>query len=80
MMWYVNIGDNLVRDQTIRFSFHRDLDDIHDEFELLFRDSLFECEEKSVHLFTQPGRNIFNFLITNQNRAAASLEECQVQH
>ncbi|KAJ3537626.1 hypothetical protein NM208_g6234 [Fusarium decemcellulare] len=46
MTWYVRIGDNLVRDQTIRFPFERNLDDISDRFWLRFRDTLFECEEK----------------------------------
>ncbi|KAF5006441.1 hypothetical protein FDECE_7201 [Fusarium decemcellulare] len=44
------IGDNLVRDQTITFPFERNLDDISDRVWLRFRDTLFECEEKSVSL------------------------------
>ncbi|EXK29750.1 hypothetical protein FOXG_11731 [Fusarium oxysporum f. sp. lycopersici 4287] len=48
MTWYINIGDNLVRDQTIKFPFNRYLNSIDDPSWLILQNTLFECEEKTA--------------------------------
>ncbi|KAJ4245770.1 hypothetical protein NW762_013894 [Fusarium torreyae] len=69
MTWYIKMGDDLVRDQTITFSFARSLDDINKASRLRFYDALYECEEKSVSLTCQ-----FN------ERTSASFKEWEIWH
>ncbi|KAF5593829.1 Hsp70 chaperone protein [Fusarium pseudoanthophilum] len=48
MTWYINIGDNLVRDQTIKFPFYRELNNIDDTSGLIYYSTLFQCEERTA--------------------------------
>ncbi|KAK2691598.1 hypothetical protein QWA68_007810 [Fusarium oxysporum] len=48
MTWYINIGDNLVRDQTIKFPFFSNLTNIDDPSWLILHNTLFECEERTA--------------------------------
>lgn len=46
MTWYITRGDDLVRDQTIRFPFYRRLSDGFSDSDLIFNDELIQCESK----------------------------------
>ena len=46
MTWYIRIGDDLLRDQKIRFSFSRSIREDYDSSDLIFRDELYECEDR----------------------------------
>lgn len=46
MTWYINIGDDLLRDQRIKFPFIRDLDIDYGASDLIFVCTLYECAEK----------------------------------
>lgn len=48
MTWYINIGDDLLRDQRIKFPFTRSFDFDYGASDLILVDSLYECTEKSV--------------------------------
>ena len=46
MTWYIKIGDDLKRDQVIRFPFFRNIPLDYKPEHLLFEDSLIACEDK----------------------------------
>lgn len=48
MTWYINIGDDLIRDKTLKFSFFRTLDEKFSTQDLIFKDSLFESDDEYV--------------------------------
>lgn len=45
MTWYIGIGDDIKRDQKIRFNFFRTLDENFKSSELIFTERLYECED-----------------------------------
>ncbi len=45
MTWYIGIGDDIKRDQEIRFPFYRTLDENFLPSELIFTDRLYECAD-----------------------------------
>ena len=45
MTWYISIGDDITRDQKIRFPFSRDLDGNYTPSDLVFEDVLYECSD-----------------------------------
>lgn len=45
MSWYIGIGDDVKREQEIRFPFTRDLNENFQPSELIFTDRLYECED-----------------------------------
>lgn len=49
MTWFINIGDDIMRDQNIRFSFYRSIDDDYESSDLIFHDTLFECSDPYVY-------------------------------
>ena len=48
MTWYINIGDDILRDQKIKFPFYRMLDETYNSSSLVFKDILYECQDQSV--------------------------------
>lgn len=48
MTWYINIGDDIVRDQEIRLPFARDLEADYSPADLVFTDELYECSDRYV--------------------------------
>ncbi|OXV07229.1 hypothetical protein Egran_05006, partial [Elaphomyces granulatus] len=46
MTWYINIGDDILRDQKIKFPFYRMLDETYNSSSLLFKDILYECQDQ----------------------------------
>ncbi|KEY71213.1 hypothetical protein S7711_02323 [Stachybotrys chartarum IBT 7711] len=58
MTWYINIGDDLQRDQTVKFPFYRTLDHDFSPSDLVFKDTLFECGDPIAPRHRSKGRNI----------------------
>lgn len=50
MTWFINIGDDILRDQKIKFPFFRSIDDNYSPRDLIFKDTLFECADSYVPL------------------------------
>jgi hypothetical protein len=50
MTWFINIGDDILRDQKIKFSFFRSIDEDYSPRDLIFKDTLFECADSYVPL------------------------------
>lgn len=50
MTWFINIGDDILRDQKIKFSFFRSIDEDYSPRDLIFKDTLFECADSYVTL------------------------------
>ncbi|KAK0620644.1 putative hsp70 protein [Immersiella caudata] len=48
MTWYINIGDDIQRDQKIRFPFYRSIDGDYSSTDLIFTDCLIECSDPYV--------------------------------
>lgn len=44
-MWHINIGDVISRDQKITFSFSRDIEQDYSPDDLVFVDTLYQCED-----------------------------------
>jgi len=45
MTWFINIGDDIARDQKIKFPFYRSLDEGYTDNQLVFYDTLHECSD-----------------------------------
>lgn len=52
MTWYISIGDDISRDQKIRFPFNRSLDVDYSPSDLIFTDQLYECADPYVYTTT----------------------------
>jgi len=50
LVWYINIGDDLFRDQRITFPFYRELELTYGLEDLIFSDTLFECQDRTAPL------------------------------
>ena len=48
MTWYINIGEELSRDQVIKFPFYRTLNENYTRDHLIFEDILYECQDRLV--------------------------------
>jgi len=48
MTWFINIGDDIRRNQSIRFPFFRIIDEKYKPEDLVFKDTLFECADAYV--------------------------------
>jgi hypothetical protein len=48
MTWFINIGDDILRDQKIRFPFYRSIDEDYGPSDLIFKDTLYECADSCV--------------------------------
>ena len=48
MTWYIQIGDDIRRDQKITFPFFRDIDEDYSPSDLIFVDVLYQCEDVLV--------------------------------
>jgi hypothetical protein len=46
MTWYINIDDDMRRDQVIKFPFYRSLDEDFTLNDLIFESELYECKDK----------------------------------
>ncbi|KAL3954485.1 hypothetical protein ACCO45_010048 [Purpureocillium lilacinum] len=66
MTWYIRVGDDLLRNQTIRFPFLRSIDEKYRPEHLIFRDELFECEDKIAPIHRSSGEKIsINCVLTS---------------
>jgi hypothetical protein len=52
--WYINRGDDLMREQTIRFPFYRRLSEGFSDKGLVFKDELLESENKAAPIHPSP--------------------------
>lgn len=59
MTWYIAIGDDLLRDQTIKFPFFRTIGTNFTSEDLQFTAVLFECED----MYGQLLKKFYNVLI-----------------
>ncbi|KAI5460779.1 hypothetical protein BGZ63DRAFT_414898 [Mariannaea sp. PMI_226] len=57
MTWYINIGDDLLRDQKIKFPFTRPIDEHYHPSILVFHDRLYECERTKAPIHPSKGRD-----------------------
>ncbi|KAH8663252.1 hypothetical protein BGZ61DRAFT_431957 [Ilyonectria robusta] len=57
MTWYINIGDDLLRDKRIKFHYTRDFDIDCGASDLIFVDTLYECAEKTAPRHPNKGRH-----------------------
>jgi hypothetical protein len=48
MTWYIGVGEDLHRDQKIRFPFYRSVDKNYSPADLIFTDNLIECSDSYV--------------------------------
>lgn len=46
MTWFINIGDDIARDQSIKFPFYRSIKEDYAPSDLIFTDNLYECEDR----------------------------------
>lgn len=46
MTWFINKGEDIQRDHKIKFSFFRTLEKGYTNPELIFRDKLYECQDR----------------------------------
>ena len=50
MTWFINMGDDIQRNQEIKFSFYRSIDEDYTPNNLIFSDTLYECADRYVQL------------------------------
>jgi len=50
MTWFINMGDDIRRNQDIKFSFFRSIDEDYTPENLVFTDTLYECADQYVQL------------------------------
>jgi hypothetical protein len=50
MTWYIHIGDDLLRDQTIKFSFYRSIPVDFVPSDLVFKSTLYDCSDRYENL------------------------------
>ncbi len=48
MTWFINMGEDIQRNQEIRFSFYRSIDEHYSSNNLIFTDTLHECGDQYV--------------------------------
>lgn len=48
MTWYINIGDDIQRNQSIRFPFFRIIPEKYTPEDLVFKETLYECADAYV--------------------------------
>jgi hypothetical protein len=58
MTWYINIGDDLRRDQTIKFPFYRSIPENYKPSDLIFDDQLYECADPAAPRHRSKGQKI----------------------
>ncbi|KAK4183350.1 hypothetical protein QBC35DRAFT_467376 [Podospora australis] len=58
MTWFINIGDDIMRDQKIKFSFYRCIDEKYEPSDLIFHDELYECADPDAPVHFTKGDNI----------------------
>ncbi|KAH6884874.1 hypothetical protein B0T10DRAFT_550765 [Thelonectria olida] len=74
MTWYINLGDDLLRDQRIKFSFIRSIDEDYDDTDLVFTEKLYECGTKTapIHPFKGGKFNVNCILISDLSKVPRS--------
>lgn len=50
MTWFINMGEDIQRNQEIKFSFYRSIDEDYTPSDLIFTDTLYECADPYVQL------------------------------
>ncbi len=48
MTWFINMGDDIQRNQDIKFSFYRSIDEDYTPKNLVFTVTLYECSDQYV--------------------------------
>ncbi len=48
MTWFISKGDDIQRDQDVKFSFFRCINEDYVPDDLIFRDTLYECDDPYV--------------------------------
>ncbi|KFY82655.1 hypothetical protein V498_08516 [Pseudogymnoascus sp. VKM F-4517 (FW-2822)] len=56
--WYIGIGDDLRRDQIIKFPFYRSINDDYSPDDLIFTDELYESKDRSAPRHKSKGESI----------------------
>ena len=64
MTWYIQQGDDLLREQTIRFPFFRTLPEDFTDDNLVFRDELIQSESKTAPIHPSPATTKANCVLT----------------
>ncbi|KAK3291635.1 uncharacterized protein B0H64DRAFT_427150 [Chaetomium fimeti] len=73
MTWFINIGDDVLRDQKIKFSFYRSISENYTPDDLIFQDTLFECADPVAPTHHCKGDKISsNCLLTADLRSVPS--------
>lgn len=82
MTWYINIGDDLLRDQKIKFSFCRNINYNYSQMDLIFSDELYECGSAAAprHPFKGDKFALNCSIISNLSRLPASKFEKRIDH
>jgi hypothetical protein len=68
MTWYINIGDDLKRDQKIKFPFFRTLDEDFEDHELIFMSDLIQSENKLPPVHPASSTTKVNCVVTSDLR------------
>ncbi|KAH6842399.1 hypothetical protein B0I37DRAFT_399101 [Chaetomium sp. MPI-CAGE-AT-0009] len=58
MTWFINIGDDILRDQKIKFPFYQSIDEDYSPSDLIFRNTLFECSDSHAPMHFSKGHKI----------------------
>lgn len=73
--WYVYMGEDLKRDQPIKFGFRRDINEIHDDEDLVFVDYLVYSESKVAPVYPGPDVKVSCKLRSDLSRVNKNLFE-----
>ncbi|KAK3343434.1 Hsp70 family protein-like protein [Lasiosphaeria hispida] len=58
MTWFINMGDDILRDQKIKFPFFRSIDENYEPNDLLFTNMLYECADPNAPIHYSKGDKI----------------------
>lgn len=64
MTWYIHQGDDLLREQTIRFPFYRTLPEGFTDKQLIFEDKLIQSESRTAPVHPSPATTKTNCVLT----------------
>ena len=74
MTWYINQGDDLLREQTIRFPFFRTLSENYTDDQLIFKDELTQSDAKIAPIHASPTTTKLNCILTADLRSVDRAE------
>ncbi|KAF4626672.1 hypothetical protein G7Y89_g11485 [Cudoniella acicularis] len=69
MTWYIHRGEDLLREQTIKFPFFRSLEDGFLDRRLIFRSELIQSECKTAPIYPSPSSTTINCVLTADLRS-----------